>query len=193
MRRALRTAFLSLVTAAPAFAAEAEPGNTNMLDPKVGLMFWTLLIFVVLLVVLSKFAFKPLLAAVEAREAALEETIAQAKRDRAEAATLLEQQRAALAEARTESAKALADARALGEKSRAEAIERAKVEAADLLDRTRREIGAEKERAIAELRREAIDLALAGAGKVIGQRLDGAADRAMVEQFLASMTPRQNG
>lgn len=188
MRRALRTAVLSLVTAAPAFAAEAEPGNTNLLDPNVGLMFWTLLIFVVLLVVLSKFAFKPLLAAVEAREAALEQTIQQAQRDREEAASLLEQQRAALAEARAESAKALADARALGEKARAEAIERAKAEASDLLDRTRREIGAEKERAIADLRREAIDLALAGAGKVIGQRLDAAADRAIVEQFLAGVT-----
>ncbi|MCU0619591.1 MAG: F0F1 ATP synthase subunit B [Gemmatimonadaceae bacterium] len=188
MRRALRTAFLSLVTAAPAFASEAEPGNTNLLDPNVGLMFWTLLIFVVLLVVLSKFAFKPLLAAVEAREAALEQSIQQAQRDRAEAAALLEQQRAALAEARAESAKALADARALGEKARAEAIERAKAEATELLERTRREIGAEKERAIADLRREAIDLALAGAGKVIGQRLDGAADRAIVEQFLAGVT-----
>lgn len=190
MRRALRTAVLSLVTAAPAFAAEAEAGNTNLLDPKVGLMFWTLIIFVILLVVLSKFAFKPLLAAVEAREAALEQSIQQAQRDREEAAKLLEQQRAALAEARAESAKALADARALGEKARAESIERAKAEAADLLDRTRREIGAEKERAIADLRREAIDLALAGAGKVIGQRLDGAADRAMVESFLASMAKK---
>ncbi len=190
MRRALRTAVLSLVTAAPAFAAEAEPGNTNLLDPNVGLMFWTLLIFVVLLVVLSKFAFKPLLSAVEAREAALEQTIQQAQRDRAEAAALLEQQRAALAEARAESAKALADARALGEKARAEAIERAKAEATDLLERTRREIGAEKERAIADLRREAIDLALAGAGKVIGQKLDAASDRAMVESFLAGMAKK---
>jgi F-type H+-transporting ATPase subunit b len=187
MRRALRTAFLSLVTAAPAFASEAEAGNTNLLDPKVGLMFWTLIIFVVLLVVLSKFAFKPLLAAVEAREAALEQSIQQAQRDREEAAKLLEQQRAALAEARAESAKALADARALGEKARAEAMDNAKAEAADMLERTRREIGAEKERAIDELRREAIDLALAGAGKVIGQRLDGATDRAMVESFLATM------
>ena len=190
MRRALSLAVLSFALATPALAAEAEPGNTNLLDPKVGLMFWTLLIFVVLLVVLSKFAFKPLLAAVEAREAALEATIQQAQRDREEAASLLEQQRAALAEARAESSKALAEARALGEKTRAEAIERAKAEAADLLERTRREIGAERERAIADLRREAIDLALAGAGKVIGQKLDGAGDRAMVESFLASMAKK---
>lgn len=190
MRRALRTAVPSFVLASPLLAAPAEPGNTNLLDPNVGLMFWTLLIFVVLLVVLSKFAFKPLLAAVEAREAALEATIQQAQRDREEAAKLLEQQRAALAEARAESSKALAEARALGEKTRAEAIERAKAEATELLERTRREIGAEKERAIADLRREAVDLALAGAGKVIGQRLDGASDRAMVESFLASMAKK---
>jgi F-type H+-transporting ATPase subunit b len=55
------------------------------------------------------------------------------------------------------------------------------------MERSRKEIEAEKAKAIADLRREAVDLALAGAGKLIGQKLDAAADRQMVEQYLASL------
>jgi F-type H+-transporting ATPase subunit b len=56
-----------------------------------------------------------------------------------------------------------------------------------MLDRARREIEAEKVRAVAELRREAVDLAIAGASKVIEKNLDEASNRRIVESFLASI------
>jgi F-type H+-transporting ATPase subunit b len=189
MRRTLASLALLAASTSSLMAQEhaAAEGPTNMLDPKVGLMFWTLLIFVVLLVVLSKFAYKPLLAAVEAREAALEKAIGDAKLDREAAAKLLADQQRALAETRADVQKVMADGRAAAETMRAEMMEKVKAEGADMLDRTRREMAAEKEKAIADLRREAVDLAISGASKVIGRNLDSPTDRSLVETFLAGL------
>lgn len=189
MRRILAPLTLSLVSATSLLAQEehASGGSVNLLDPKAGLMVWTLLIFVFLLVVLSKFAYKPMLAAVEAREAALEKAIGDAKRDREEAAKLLAEQQKALAEARTEVQKAMNDGRAAAEALRSEMLEKVKAEGADMMDRTRREMQAEKDKAVADLRREAVELAISGASKVIGRNLDSSTDRALVEQFLSGI------
>jgi F-type H+-transporting ATPase subunit b len=72
---------------------------------------------------------------------------------------------------------------------RAELVEQAHAEQTSMLTRARQEIESEKARAIGELRREAVDLAIAGAGKVIDRNLDQAANRQLVESFLASVTP----
>jgi len=188
MRTLLRSLALSFLLAAPALAQEEAP-KADLLSPSYGLMAWTLIIFVVLAIILSRFAFGPITAAVRAREQALEEAIAGAKRDREEAAKLLEQHRAALDASRGEAQKLIADARVAAERVRAELVEQAHAEQASMLERARQEIESEKARAVADLRREAVDLAIAGAGKVIDRNLDQAANRQLVESFLASVTP----
>jgi len=188
MRTLLRSLVISVLAAAPALAQE-EAGRPDLLSPSSGLMAWTLIIFVVLAFVLTRFAFGPITAAVRAREQALEEAINNAKRDREEAARLLEQHRAALDASRGEAQKLIADARVAAERVRAELVEQAHAEQASMLDRARQEIESEKSRAIAQLRREAVDLAIAGASKVIDRNLDQAANRQLVESFLASVTP----
>lgn len=188
MRTLLRSLALSLLLAAPALAQEEAP-KADLLSPSYGLMAWTLIIFVVLAIILSKFAFGPITAAVRAREAALEEAIAGAKRDREEAARLLAEHRAALDASRGEAQKLIADARVAAERVRSELVEQAHAEQANMLVRARQEIESEKSNAIAQLRREAVDLAIAGAGKVIERNLDQAANRQLVESFLASVTP----
>jgi F-type H+-transporting ATPase subunit b len=72
---------------------------------------------------------------------------------------------------------------------RADMVEQTKLQQAELLERARRDIDAERLRAIADLRREAVDLALAGASKVIGRNLDEAGNRRLVEEFLATVPP----
>ena len=188
MRTQLRSLVISLLAAAPALAQE-EAGRPDLLSPSYGLMAWTLIIFVVLAFILSRFAFGPITAAVRAREQALEEAINGAKRDREEAARLLEQHRAALDASRGEAQKLIADARVSAERVRSELVEQAHAEQASMLERARADIETEKSRAIAQLRREAVDLAIAGAGKVIDRNLDQAANRQLVESFLASVTP----
>lgn len=186
MRTLLRSFFLVAVAGTPALAQEAH--KVDLLAPNYGLMVWTLVIFLILLGVLSKFAFRPIIAAVEAREQALEDAINSAKRDREEAALLLAQHRAALDASRGEGQKLIADARAAAERVRAELVEQAHAEQAKMLERARAEIDAERATAIAELRKEAVDLAIMGAGKVIGQNLDREANRKLVESFLASVS-----
>ncbi|MEP7383767.1 MAG: F0F1 ATP synthase subunit B [Gemmatimonadota bacterium] len=186
MRPLLLSSLLALATPSLAFAVE-EGGKPNLLSPNGGVMFWTLLIFIVLLFVLSRYAFKPLIAAVAAREQALEAAIAGARNDRAAAAKLLTEQQALLDAARAEAQRFIADGRAIAEKLRASMLDETKAAQQELLERARRDIAGEKTRAIAELRREAVDLALAGASKLIARNLDDAGNRKLVEDFLASI------
>ena len=72
-------------------------------------------------------------------------------------------------------------------------LETTRTEQAALLERARTEIGQERDRAILELRREAVDLAIAGASKVVEQNLDSQNNRRIVESFLASVPPIGTG
>jgi len=186
-RGVLASVVAQVLIATPALASEAQGGSVNLLEPKAGLMFWTLIIFALLFVVLAKFAFKPLFAAVEAREKALEDAIEGAKRDRAEAEATLAQQRAQLENARNEAQSIIADSRATAEKMRADLLAQTKQQQEEMIEQARRAIEGEKASAIADLRREAVDLAIAGASRVIEKNLDSTGNRQIVEQFLASL------
>lgn len=180
----LMLAFAALPAAAQEAAQEKPRG---LLDPHAGLMFWTLLIFVALWLLLRKYAFPAIFAAVEAREKALEDAIAAAKRDREEAAKLLEDHRRQIDAARADAQRLISEGAKAGEKIRTEMIEEARHQQQEILDRARQEIGAERDRAIAELRREAVDLAIKGASKVIERNLDDETNRKIVEQFLGDL------
>jgi F-type H+-transporting ATPase subunit b len=177
---------IALLALSPA-ALFAQEGTRAFMRPDTGLMVWTLIIFVLLLFVLSKYAFGPLTRAVEARERALQAAIDAANADRTAAAKLLEEHRAAIDAARDEAQKLIADGRSVAEKMRTDLLEQTRKEQADMLERARRDIEGEKDKAIAQLRKEAVDLALAGASKVIEQNLDSAKNRQLVENYLASI------
>jgi F-type H+-transporting ATPase subunit b len=155
-----------------------------------GLMFWTIIVFIALLLILRKFAWPALLGAVEAREQALEEQLAEAERNRAEAAALLAEHQKLVAEGRASAHALLAEARTAAEKERALAMEKTRQEQEELLERARRDIDAERDREVNELRREAVDLSLAAASKLIGQRLDSDSDRRLVQEYLAGVDTR---
>ena len=168
-------------------AADVTPEKVNLLSPNGGLMFWTLVIFLLLFGILAKLVFPKILAAVEAREKALEDAIEGAKRDREEAAQLLADHHRQLEAARGEAQKLIVEGRQVGEKLRADMIEETQQQQQSMLERARREIETEKQRAIDEMRREAIELAIAGASKVIEKNLDDQSNRKIVESFLASI------
>jgi F-type H+-transporting ATPase subunit b len=190
MRRTILGILTLLAAAAPAAAQAAEQeGKGGLLTPSGGLMIWTIVVFLILLYILKRFAFKPITASVEARERALEAAVDAARRDREEAARVLEEHRKALEGARAEAQQVIVEARQTAEKVRADLLGQTHAEQRELLERARHEIEAERDRAIAQLRREAVDLAVVGASKVIEKNLDDASNRALVENFLASITP----
>ncbi|HJR16923.1 MAG TPA: F0F1 ATP synthase subunit B [Gemmatimonadales bacterium] len=155
-----------------------------------GLMIWTVVVFLLLLLILKRFAFPALLGAVEARERALQQQLDEAERNRAESAALLEEHKKLLTEARTQAHGLLVEARTSAEKERALAMEKTQQEQQQLLERARRDITAERDRAIADLRREAVDLSLAAASKLIGERLGSDTDRKLVQEYLTSLDSR---
>lgn len=177
----------SVAAVSPAVAEEGQASGPLVVNG--GLMIWTLVVFVLLFLVLRRFAWPALLGAVEAREKRLEAQIAEAERNRAESARLLEEHKKLLADTRAQASAMLADARVAAERERALAIEKTKQEQEELLERARREIVAERERAVIELRREAVDLSLAAASKLIGERLTSDTDRKLVESYLATLEP----
>lgn len=191
MRASLFSLVLLLASASPALAAE-EGSKVDLLTPHGGLMLWTLLIFIGLFFILSRYAFGPITKAVEAREQALQDAIDQAKRDREEAARILAEHRAQLEGARSEAQHIIAEGRAVGEKLRTEMLDETRAQQQDLLERARREIAGERDLAIAQIREEAVDLALAAASKVIEKNLDDSANRKLVEGYLASANVRGN-
>ena len=166
-------------------AAAPEQG---LMSIQLNLMFWTILIFGILFFLLKKYAYPVMLSAVEAREKALSDAIEGAKRDRDEAAKLLADHRAKIEAARDEAQKFIAEARVVAEKSRADLIEKTRAEQQEMLERGRKDIGVERDKAIAQLRREAVDLAIAGATKVIEENLDSDKNRKVVESFLSSLS-----
>ena len=174
-----------------AIAAMQEPhAASGPLTVEGGLMVWTIVVFALLLLLLRKFAWPAILGAVEAREKALESQIAEAARDRQEAAALLAEHKKLVTDAKNQAHGIINDARVVAEKERALAAERTKAEQEEALARARREIAAERDRAVADLRREAVDLSLAAASKLIGQRLDGDTDRKLVLEYLSNLDAR---
>ncbi|HEX2779854.1 MAG TPA: F0F1 ATP synthase subunit B [Gemmatimonadaceae bacterium] len=193
MRASLAAASTILLAPAALVAQEhAAKPEGGLLDPHGGLMIWTLLIFVGLFFILSKFAFGPITEAVEAREQALQDALDRAKKDREEAARLLAEHTTQLEGARAEAQRIIAEGRAVGEKLRSEMVEETRAQQQDMLERARRELATERDNAIAQLRAEAVELAIAGASKVIEKNLDDQTNRKLVEGYLASAPTRRN-
>lgn len=170
--------------AAGAAAAEhAESPNVFTLTSNV--MFWTVVIFGLLMIVLAKFAFPPILGYAAAREKRIQEQIEDAARQREETQKLLEEQRALLVKTRSDAQGLIAEAQKDAERVRRETLDRARVEQDEILARAKRDIEEERARAIESLRREAVDLAVAAASKLVEKRLDSQEDRRIVTEFLS--------
>jgi F-type H+-transporting ATPase subunit b len=172
---------LSTLATTPALAAEGQGG---ILTPEGGLMVWTIVVFVIVLVVLYWFAFPHILGAVEAREQRIRELLSAAARDREEAHELLEQQKKEHEELRAQAQEIFAEARASGERTREELLAQTRRESEEMVARARRDIEAQTERALDSIRREAVEIAFAAAGKLVQRNLDDEQNRRLVREFL---------
>jgi F-type H+-transporting ATPase subunit b len=173
---------------------EAAKGGEEAFTPfsiNTGLIFWTILVFLLLLAALWRLGWPALLKSVEERERRIQQQLDEAERARAEAARLLEEHKRTIAAARNEAQELVARARGVAEKERQTLLAKAREEYEQLLARARKEIGAEKEKAILELRREAVDLSIAAASKLVEAKLDTDANRRLVMDYLATLEQRK--
>ena len=162
-------------------------GPASPFEVNFGLFFWTWLVFFALLWVLKKFAWPPLVKATVEREKKIEAQLAEAERRNQEAQALLEEHKRLLEESRSKAHAMITEAKTFAEKERAAALEKTRQEQEELLARALRDIAGEKDRAVEELRREAVDLSLAAASKLLNQRLDSETDRKIVQEYLSGL------
>lgn len=172
IQRAL-TILISLAFAVPAMAAEAEHGGgeSNIFAGDVGNMIWTLVIFLLVVLVLGKFAWGPILNTLQARESFIHEALATAKRDRDEAEARLRQYEERLAQARAEATAIVDEGRRDAGVVKQRLEEDARREAEKMIERARREIQIATETATKELYLLSARLATDMAGKVVGREL----------------------
>jgi len=171
------------------WAQEAEGGG-GLYDINTGLSTWTLIIFGILVFVLGKFAWGPILGALEAREKGIQSALDQAAERNEEAAKLLAEHKEQLADARRQANDLIAEGKAAGETLRKEIEEKARSEAQAIVERARAEIERERDQAIEALRRESVELALAAAARLMREKLDQQKDRQIVERYLSELGSR---
>lgn len=162
-------------------------GGAGMFSINLGLSAWTIIVFLALVFVLAKFAWKPILTAVEAREKGIQRALDEAARHNDEAAKLLEEQRQQLADAHRQAGDLIAQGKAAGDRVRKEIEEKAREEGQAIVERARQEIERERDAAVESLRREAVELALSAASRLMSENLTEAKDRQLVERFLDEM------
>lgn len=188
--RLIRWAAVGIVPAAagmPVLASEGGGGGAALITPEIGTIFWTLVTFVVLALLLGRFAWKPLLGALDERETSIRESIEQARKDREDAEGLLAEHRALLDRARRERAEAVAAGQRDAEKLKAEILEEARSQRAQLLEQTEAQVQAGMRQARSELRSVAVDLAIQAAEKLIAKNLDEQTQRRLIEDYLADL------
>jgi len=182
-RRAVVALALLMIVTPRALLASGE-GTTPLFTVNLGTTVWTTIVFLALLGILWKFAWGPILAAVDAREKAIQDALDEAARRNDEATRLVEEHRRELADARRQAGELMAEGKAHGERVRKELEEKARSEAQVIVERARQDIERERDAALDMLRRESVELALAAASRLMRERMDQAKDRQLVERFL---------
>jgi F-type H+-transporting ATPase subunit b len=166
---------------APVLAA----GSITDINP--GLTLWTAITFLLLLGVLGRFAWGPIVRMLADRERNIREAIEAAKKERGEAEKLLADQKSALARAQREAAELAKRNQQEVESLRQELTARARKEADELVAAARQQIAEETAKARAQLRSEVADLAIEAAARLVKASLDDRSQRQLVEEYIAQL------
>jgi F-type H+-transporting ATPase subunit b len=168
-------------------AAGEEGGGSFLVSPGLGLMIWTLILFLFTMWVLSKLAFPKIQEALDRRAKTIAESLDAAERQRRESDELLAEYRARLAEAREQADDIMARARKSAETFEAEAAVAGKEKREDLVNAAKRDIEAETRRSLDQIRREVADLTVLATEKVTRKSLNAEDQRRLVEEALSEV------
>ena len=173
-------------------AAEAaehgeESGGSFLVSPGLGLMIWTLVLFLITMWVLSKVAFPKIQEALDKRAATISESIDAAERQRKESDELLAEYRARLAEAREQADDIMVRARKSAETAEAEAAAAGKEKREELVEAAKRDIEAETRRSLDQIRQEVADLTVLATERVTRKSLHDEDQKRLVEEALSEL------
>lgn len=159
----------------------------DLLSINEGMFYWTLIVFLLLVLVLGKFAWKPLLKSIDEREDRINKSIDDAKQAKEEAEKLLNEHRKMLSESEEKASEVLKKAKEASEKFIAESKDLAKKEANDIIAKARKSIDTEKEAALKELKNEFASLVVQAASKIIKSDIDEAKHKNVIESFISDL------
>jgi len=161
----------------------------ELITPGIGLIFWTTVTFFILLLLLKKMAWKPILGAVSEREESINNALASAEKARLEMQNLNADNERILKEARAERDAMMKDAREIKESMLTEAKEEAKAEAGKIIAQAQAAIVSEKQAAIMELKKQVAELSVGIAEKVVRKELANDAEQSqLISQLLEEVT-----
>jgi F-type H+-transporting ATPase subunit b len=180
---------LATLTITPLLAVESgdDEGGSFLVEPGIGLMVWTLVLFGVSLLILWKVAFPRIAEALDRRQKAIEDSIDTAERTRREADELLAEYRERLTAARHQADEIVARARKAGEQAEADLVVKGRGRREELLEQARKDIETETRRAIQEIRAEVADLTILATEKVTRKTLTEEDQRRLVEEAVAEL------
>lgn len=159
----------------------------EMIIPNTTEMWVNVAAFVILFVVLGKFAFPPITKMLDERANKIRESLERAEDTRVEAERLLEEYKVQMAEARAEVTQVIEQGRKVAESMRVEILAKAREEAEAEKAKAVAAIQTEKEAAMAELKGEVADLSVAVAGKILGSSIKKADHEALIDKYLAEV------
>jgi F-type H+-transporting ATPase subunit b len=178
---------MPVAIAQPVDLVLAASKGSFLIKPGIGLMVWTLLVFGITMVLLSRLAFPRISEALERRKRGIEESIDTAERTRREADQLLHEYRERLKEARAQAEEIVQRARQAADAHEHESKERGQTIVAEASERAQRDIEAATKRAIGDLRREVADLTVLATEKVTRKALDADDQKRLVEEALREL------
>ena len=158
--------------------------NNPLVQVDPGLFIWTIVTFLVLLGLLAKFAWKPLLQFLEAREETIRKALDDAQRARLELERLNQESAKLIAQARTEADAIVSRSRADAERLKEDLKQEARAEAATIVRNAERQIQLETARALEQIRHEAVDLSVSIASKLLRRNLSRADNEQLIEEAL---------
>jgi F-type H+-transporting ATPase subunit b len=158
-----------------------------MLQLEPGMMIWTWVTFIFLFILLSKIAWKPLLAMVEKRENTINDALKKAEEAQDEAQKILEEQQKKLESAQSEIQEMMKENKALAEKMKNEVIEKAKNEAQKLHDRAVADIERETDAALLDLRKQVADLTIHATSRLIQENLDDKKHSQLIDNYIKEL------
>jgi len=171
----------------PLAAAEEEGGGSFLVQPGLGLMIWTLLAFGITMLVLKRFAFPKISAALEERAQRVAKNIEESERQRKEADELLAEYRERLREAREQADDIVARAKRAGETAKSEATDEGRAKRDELVAAARRDIEAETRRSLDQIRKEVASLTILATEKVARKTLTEDDQKRLVEEALSEV------
>ncbi|NTV02302.1 MAG: F0F1 ATP synthase subunit B [Chlorobiaceae bacterium] len=164
----------------------------GLLNPNPGLIFWTAISFLIVMLILSKFAWGPIVSMLEEREKGIQSAIDRAHSAKDEAETILKKNKELLAKADAEADRIVREGKEYADKVRSELTEKAQQEAQKMIAAAKDEIEQEKRRALDVLRNEVADMAVKGAEKIIRTALDAEKQKAVVDDMIKELAASRN-